>query len=369
MIVPGTFFCLLCNNHFPASKQVTIQKNTNMRSLSLTMPAALLLLLCFACNSSNQKADLLSRKFKDEELKPPAPMADNEVNKEFKSSMADSASTGTMSNVTSQQEDEQSPPKSPAGQHPAQSPANTQQTAQANPDWDKKIVKTANLNMEVKNFHSYNELLHRSVKQSGGYIAQEEQTGSDYKVENTVTIKVPVATFDETLSQLTSDSNKLLLKKVNTEDGSMQVVDTRSRLETKRQVRQRYIDLLKGAKDVDEINKVQNEINDVQEQMEGAAGRIAFLSHSAALSTINLNFYQVLDPTAKNEKEPSFFEKTKGAFATGWNWVSSVIVVLIGLWPLWVGIGVVWTGFWKWRSSRIRANARTSGIASVSSKG
>jgi hypothetical protein len=329
-----------------------------MRSLSLTMPAALLLLLCFSCNSSNQKAGLLSRKMEDVELKSTPPMANNEVNKEFKSSMV-ADSTGTMGNAAPQEEDEQSPPKSPTGQHPAQSPATGQQTTPANPDWDKKIVKTANLNLEVKNYKSFNDLLHRTVKQSGGYIAQEEQNESDYKIENTVTIKVPVAQFDETLSQLTSDSSKLLEKKISAEDVSMQIVDTKSRLETKKEVRERYLELLKQARNMKEILTVQNEINDIQEQMEGAAGRIAYLSHSAAFSTINLSFYQVLDAGARNEPDPSFLHKIKGAFAEGWNWISALLLGLIGLWPLWIAVGLAWKIFWKGRSSYLRARPDT----------
>lgn len=337
-----------------------------MRPLSLTMLAALLLLLCFACNSSNQKVGLLSRKIEDVELKSPLPATDHEANKTFDAS-SDSTAIGTMANQFVQTE-EKSPPKSPAGQHPASPSASPQQTAPANPDWDKKIVKTANLDIEVKNYRSFNELLHRTVKQSGGYIAQEEQNESGYKIENAVTIKVPVAQFDETLSQLASDSDKLVGKKISAEDVSMQIVDTRSRLETKKEVRERYLELLKEARNMKDILQVQNEINGIQEEMEGAAGRIAYLSHSAAFSTINLRFYQVLDANVRNEPDPSFLHKIKDALADGWNWMSGLLIGLISLWPLWVGIGVAWTGFWKWRSSRIRANVRISGVAPVSSK-
>ena len=330
-----------------------------MRSLSLTMPAALLLLLCLACNSSNQKVGLLSKKMEDVELKSTSPATNNEVSKEFTSMAADSVSTGTIANAAPQPEDEQSPPKSSTGQHPAQSSATVQQTAPANPDWDKKIVKTANLNLEVKNYKSFNDLLHRTVKQSGGYIAQEEQNESGYKIENTVTIKVPVAQFDETLSQLASDSSKLLEKKISAEDVSMQIVDTKSRLETKKEVRERYLELLKEARNMKDILSVQNEINDIQEQMEGAAGRIAYLSHSAAFSTINLSFYQVLDAGASNEPDPSFLHKIKVAFAEGWNWISALLLGLISLWPLWIAVGLAWKIFWKGRSSYLRTRPDT----------
>ena len=35
-------------------------------------------------------------------------------------------------------------------------------------DWDKKIIKTATLKLEVKNFKAYNETVHKTVKQFGG---------------------------------------------------------------------------------------------------------------------------------------------------------------------------------------------------------
>ena len=164
-----------------------------------------------------------------------------------------------------------------------------------------------------------------------------------------MSIKIPVAQFDEVLLQLTSDSDRLVEKKINADDVTLQIVDTKSRLETKREVRERYLDLLKQARNMNEILKVQNEINDIQEQMEDAAGRIAYLSHSAAFSTIRLNFYQVLDPGAKNEQAPSFLHKIKDVLALGWDGISTVLIALITLWPLWIVVGLVWMGVRKWR--------------------
>jgi hypothetical protein len=43
--------------------------------------------------------------------------------------------------------------------------------AVSNPDWDKKIIKTATLKLEVKDFKSYNDNVHKTVKQFGSYIA------------------------------------------------------------------------------------------------------------------------------------------------------------------------------------------------------
>lgn len=337
-----------------------------MRSLSLTMPAALLLLLCLSCNNTAQyKRASSSQEAKSEVDKAPAYKSDFVAN----GVTGSSADTAVLAATSDQSDNEQLPaPKSSSGQHQTLTPNTPQQTASSNSDWDKKIVKTANLKLEVKNFRSFNIRLHSAIRQSGGYIAKEEQNQSDYQIENTVTIKVPVDRFEEAMSQLASDSDRLVEKKISTEDVTLQIVDTKSRLETKKEVRDRYLDLLKQARNMKDILAVQNEINDIQEQMEGAAGRIAYLGHAAAYSTINLNFYQVLDAGAKKDTEPSFLDRIKGALGNGWEWISALLVGLIGLWPLWITAGLVWVGVRKWRTSvKARPAVRLSGAGSTGS--
>src|SRR5205809_5855589 len=100
-------------------------------------------------------------------------------------------------------------------------------------DWDKKIIKNASINLEVKNYQSFNDLLHGNIKRFGGYVAQEEQNQTDYKIENSITIKVPVDQFDDLVAALITGEQKLIEKKITSEDVTTQVVDTRSRMEAK----------------------------------------------------------------------------------------------------------------------------------------
>src|SRR5690349_18851642 len=67
-----------------------------------------------------------------------------------------------------------------------------QQQPAPNPDWDRKIIRTATLRLEVEDFNKYYALLRDAVRKTGGYVATEEQNRNDYSLENTVTIKVPV---------------------------------------------------------------------------------------------------------------------------------------------------------------------------------
>ncbi len=223
----------------------------------------------------------------------------------------------------------------------------------ANPDWDKKIIKTATLRLEVKDFKNYNNTVHNTVKQFGGYIAQEEQNLTDEKSETVISIKVPVEQFEIMMNQLPGGDVKVLERKITTEDVTGEVVDTRSRLEAKKQMRIKYLEFLKQSKNMEEVLQVQNEINSIQEEIESAAGRVSFLSHQSAYSTINLTFYQPINGYKPTDGAPSFFTRITGAFKTGASWIADLFVGIVSIWPLLLVILVIYFGWRRVRPAKL----------------
>lgn len=303
------------------------------------MPAALLLLLFFSCNQIHSGS-----------AKSPVPVSQLDRIASADSTRASfaidnedqykSAPPGT----TDKKDNAGTPPQIPTPQHPA-----------ANPDWDRKIVKTADLSVETKSFPAFTDRLHRLVRDNGGYIAQEEQTQTSAQIANTVSIKVPVDRFDDFVRQLPADSDRLNDKKISSEDVSMEYVDTRSRLETKKEVRERYLDLLRQAHSMKDILAIQEEINGIQEEMEAASGRITYLGHAAAFSTVNLRFYEVLDATVVDNPQPTFLRKIKLSFLEGWEFLSNLGLGLLSIWPLWLAVTL---GYVTWRRHRTRLSRK-----------
>ena len=224
----------------------------------------------------------------------------------------------------------------------AQVPAKTV----ANPDWDKKIIKTATLKLEVKDFKTYNADVHKTVKQFGGYIAQEEQNLTDEKSETVISIKVPVEQFETMMNQLPGADVKVLEKRITTEDVTGEVVDTKSRLEAKKQMRLKYLEFLKQSKNMEEVLQVQGEVNNIQEEIESAAGRVEFLSHQSAFSTINLTFFQPLAGYKPADDSPSFLTRISNAFKTGGAWIAELFIGLISIWPL---LLIILGGYFVWK--------------------
>lgn len=136
----------------------------------------------------------------------------------------------------------------PTGRGPQQQNA-PGQVPKPNTDWDKKIIKTGTLTVEINNYHKYNDQIHQLVNKWEAYIASEEENSSDYKIENALTIKIPVQYFDEAVQQLSSSApGKLLAKQVAAQDVTAEYFDTRARMETKKRIRMRYLDMVQKAK-------------------------------------------------------------------------------------------------------------------------
>ena len=218
-------------------------------------------------------------------------------------------------------------------------------------DWDKKIIKTANLTLELKNYSAFNSALHINLKRYGAYIASEQQNETGYKIENIITIKVPVTEFDNLIDALPTAESKILEKRITSEDVTGEVVDTKGRIEAKKQIRDRYYDLLKQAKNMKEILEVQTEINALQESIEAGSGRVQFLSQQAAYSTINLTYFQVINPAVQPDTTPNFFMKFLQAFNNGTSIITGFILLVVTFWPVFLAGAIGWfivkKSYWK----------------------
>lgn len=204
----------------------------------------------------------------------------------------------------------------------------------SNVDWDKKIIKTADVTLELKDYNAYNKAIHSLLRNYGAYIASELQNESEGKIQNVVSIKVPVDNFENLVGALPTEEAKVLEKHISTEDVTGQVIDTKARTDAKKQVRDRYLSLLKQAKNMKEILEVQREINSMQEDIEAGNGRVEYLAHQSAYSTINLTYFQYTEGNRHTGSPLSFFIKMKEAFNDGSSIFTGSLILLVSFWPL-----------------------------------
>ena len=118
----------------------------------------------------------------------------------------------------------------------------------ADKDWDKKIIKTAVINVETEEYKNYHRQIQELVTKWESYISREEESENDERINNSLTIKVPVSHFDDAVSAISGLKGKMLVKQISSEDVTGQIIDVRARTEAKKRVRLRYLDMLQKAK-------------------------------------------------------------------------------------------------------------------------
>ncbi|MEM6772262.1 MAG: DUF4349 domain-containing protein, partial [Bacteroidota bacterium] len=137
-------------------------------------------------------------------------------------------------------------------------------------------------------------------------------------------------------------------------DVTAEWLDLESRLQTKRDVRDRYIAILRNqAKKVEDILNAEDKIRVITEEIEAKEGRLRYLRDQVSLSTLTLELYETREyrdvgPVTKR----SFGSELIAALANGWELVRMLVLGLISIWPLLLlGTGIVW-GVRRWRKRK-----------------
>ncbi|HJW29279.1 MAG TPA: DUF4349 domain-containing protein, partial [Saprospiraceae bacterium] len=107
-----------------------------------------------------------------------------------------------------------------------------------------------------------------------------------------------------------------------------------------------YRSLLKTARSIEDILKVQEQIRALEEEIESVTGRLKYLSNQVDLSTLELTLTETKDYVYRPDRRINFIERFKEALSAGWHGFVNFILLMIGIWPFWLILIVL---LWWWR--------------------
>lgn len=209
---------------------------------------------------------------------------------------------------------------------------NTQATAT-----DSKIIKTANLEFETPDLETTYSRITKAAKSTGASV-QRDVSGKGYsRIFRQMVIRVPTENFASLLDSISRGVAYFDVKDISQRDVTEEFVDIQARLKTKRELENRYLELLAKAKNVGEMLEIERELANIREEIEAKQGRLNYLQNQVSLSTINLEFYTITQETGATV---SYGRKMGNALKGGWNGISSFFLGLLYLWPLILVIAV-----------------------------
>ncbi len=212
-----------------------------------------------------------------------------------------------------------------------------------------KIIKNANCKIKVSSVELITILAKKIAKDNKGYISDERFTNTNYLKENRFTIRVPQQNFDKTLDSICKLAEFVDHKNITTIDVTEEYMDITSRLKTKKEVKKRYEDILKGrAKNVEDLLLTEEKLKEIQEEIEVAQGRLNYLSNKVTYSTIQFDVYENVVP--KEEPivySPGFLDKAEEGIVFGWSVLEYLVLIVFYIWPL-IVLGILSIIYFNW---------------------
>jgi hypothetical protein len=158
------------------------------------------------------------------------------------------------------------------------------------PEADKKIIKNGNLSLKVDNADKAGASVTKIAKDNGGEVASSNfrQSGTNVK-SGSITVKVPVANFEKTFSDLKKVASLVLTESTSGNDVTEQYVDLQAQLKNKQTEEDAFTRIMAQAQKIDDILAVQRELSRVRGQIEQFQGRIKYLDSQTNMSTITVS--------------------------------------------------------------------------------
>ncbi len=201
-------------------------------------------------------------------------------------------------------------------------------------DIERKLIKEGHVEFQTNDLTRTRKNILDAVRKYKAYMASDREYKSTGRISVTMVIRVPAADFDRFLADATRGVEKFDSKEIKVKDVTEEFLDVRARLKTKKELEQRYLQLLQKAKNVNEILEIEKQIGMLRAEIESIEGRLKYLQNRVSYATLTLSFYKKIPRTSH------WSQKFKDAFKSGWNNFVMFFVVLAGLWPF-ILIGLV----------------------------
>lgn len=211
---------------------------------------------------------------------------------------------------------------------------------------ERKFIKNGQIEFETDDLNKTREDIFKAIKKYDGYISSENEYKISDQISSNIIIRVPADNFDKLILEITFGVKRFDRKEIYVQDVTEEFLDIEARLRTKKELENRYLEILKKAATVSEILEVERQIGDLRAEIESFEGRLKFLNSQVSLSTLTVRIYEPL------YEQKEFGKKFTNGFKNGWDNLILFFVLLVNIWPFIVIIFGVLIVFRFWRKRK-----------------
>lgn len=194
----------------------------------------------------------------------------------------------------------------------------------------RKIIKNGSLNLEANDVDkAYANILSHAIE-NGGYEFSHRKTDRNGYMSIEAVIKISPEKLDDLMSYAGSVA-VIINSATSSDDITDEYYDIQLSLETKRKALESYYKLLENTKELNDILKIQAEINKLIEEIEVSEGKIRLWDQLVSESRLSITINEVNDPF-KPKKQVDWsalsFSDMGTIIKNGFTTVSNIIVAI-----------------------------------------
>ena len=216
------------------------------------------------------------------------------------------------------------------------------------------LIRTGTASVEVDSLDAAVARVRALAARVGGYVANTSLAAGREQVRSaTLELRVPAARFDELVGGL-APFGRVEKVDVQAEDVGEEFVDVSARVANARRLEGRLVELLaRRTGKLEEVLAVERELARVREEIERYEGRLRYLRTRAATSTLAVTVHERAPLLAERPNATPVADAFRSA---GRNFVA-LLAAVIATSGVWVPLGAVAYGAWRWRRRREAAAA------------
>ena len=153
-----------------------------------------------------------------------------------------------------------------------------------------QIVKSGQLSLEVGSLDTALTQSQAIVVGLGGSVDSSNRSGTDEFATASITFRVPVAKWDQALSDLRKIGSKVLSEQTGSTDVTTQAVDLDARIRNLQATETALQSIMARASAIPDVIAVENQLSDTQGQIEQLTAQNKLLLDQAARSTLTVTF-------------------------------------------------------------------------------
>jgi hypothetical protein len=182
---------------------------------------------------------------------------------------------------------------------------------------ERMVIYNAYISLETGDIEERLAKIRQIAEQYDGYVAGSSRSSYGTQASAEISIRVPKERF-HTVVQEIETYGKVLDERTTSEDITQQYIDLKARLVNLQKQEERLHELLKIAKTVDEILRVENELTRIRGEIDSLQGQINYLEGNVEMSLVSVTL---------TEPAPPFTPP-------GMNWGETFKMAIIGLFTI-----------------------------------